>query len=114
MKQTEDTFTAELPLTRRGRPPVGQVAMTPAERQRAYRRRLAEERHEVKPAEVSRVTLIRQLTDAFGQLDKPDGDADMNEGAQYMAERIIAELVTRYDLNLSNIRRKSKPVKPSV
>lgn len=111
MKQAEDTKTTELPgLRRRGRPPTG-TAMTNAERQKAYRERLAEERYSTKPAEVSRVTLMRQLADAFDQLDKKSGDEDMNEGAAYMAEGIVAELVTRYGLDVYSIKRKAKPAK---
>lgn len=110
MKQVEDNKTMELPLKRGpGRPPRGQAAMTSAERQRAYRARLAEERYALKPAQVSRVTLLKQLADAFDQLDKKNGDQDMNEGAAYMAEGIIAELVTRYELSVATIKRKAKP-----
>lgn len=109
MKQPEDRKTAELPgLARRGRRPLGDRAMTPAERQKAYRDRLAEERYDTKPADLSRVTLLRQLAAAFDQLDKKDGDPDINEGAAYMAEGIIAEIVTRYALNAQRIKRKAK------
>lgn len=45
--------------------------MTAAERQRAYRERLAQERYEYDTREVSRVTLIRQLVDC---LDQTTGD----------------------------------------
>lgn len=42
MKQPEDTHTLELPFSQvaRGRPPKREHAMTPAERQRAYRQRI--------------------------------------------------------------------------
>ncbi|PTT89367.1 hypothetical protein DBR42_07955 [Pelomonas sp. HMWF004] len=111
MKQAEDNRTAELPgVTKRGRKPLGERPMTSAERQKAYRARLAEERYHVKPAEVSRVTIMRQLADAFEQLDKPNADSDLIEGAAYMAEGLIAELVTRYGLQVHSIKRKSKRV----
>lgn len=115
MKQAEDTKTAELPgLSRRGRKPAGDRAMTPAERQRAYRERLAEERHGGRPANLSRVTLMRQLNDCLDQIDRGglklgDLKADIDEGAQYLAEQIVAELVTRYDLDVYRIKRAAKP-----
>lgn len=115
MKQAEDNKTAELPgLTRRGRKPIGEKPMTNAERQRAYRERLAEERHGGKPADLSRVTLMRQLNDCFDQIDRKgaklgDLKADIDEGAQYLAEQILAELITRYDLDVYKIKRKAKP-----
>lgn len=109
MKQPEDTKTAELPnLGRRGRPPVGERAMTAAERQKAYRARLAEQRYGGKKSELSRVTLIKQLNDCFDQIDRKPPDEDLNEGARYMAEEILAELVTRYDLSVYGIKRKAK------
>ena len=115
MKQAEDTKTAELPgLSRRGRKPTGDRAMTPAERQKAYRERLAEERHGGKPSDLSRVTLMRQLNDCFDQIDRRgtklgDLKADIDEGAQYLAEQILAELVTRYELSVYSIKRKATP-----
>ena len=86
--------------------------MTPAERQKAYRERLAEERHGGKPSDLSRVTLMRQLNDCFDQIDRRgtklgDLKADIDEGAQYLAEQILAELVTRYDLDVHSIKRKA-------
>jgi hypothetical protein len=114
-KQAEDTKTGELPgLTRRGRPPAGDRAMTAAERQRAYRERLAEERHGGKPSDLSRVTLMRQLNDCFDQIDRKGAKlgelkADIDEGARYLAEQILAELVTRYELDVYSIKRKAAP-----
>lgn len=106
MKQAEDTKTRELPgVTKRGRKPLGDRPMTAAERQRAYRERLAQERYEYDTSEVSRVTLIRQLVDCLDQLDRRPPDPDLNEGAQYRAAEILAELVTRYKLDVSQVRR---------
>lgn len=79
--------------------------MTAAERQRAYRERLAQERYEYDTREVSRVTLILQLVDCLDQLDRRPPDPDLNEGAQYRAAEILAELVTRYKLDVSQVRR---------
>lgn len=85
--------------------------MTPAERQKAYRERLAEERYGGKKSDLSRVTLIKQLNDCFDQLDRKPPDEDLNEGAQYLAEEILAELVTRYDLDVYKIKRRTKAAK---
>lgn len=89
-----NTTTPEAP--KRGRPAIGDKAMTAAERQKAYRERLKEERYD-KAAEVSRVTLMQQLAAALHGIETHE-DADLKEGAQYHAAQIIAELTKRYDL----------------
>lgn len=115
MKQAEDKKTKELPgLGRRGRPPVGERAMTPAERQKAYRERLAEERYDNNARDLSRVTIMKQLVDCFDQLDRRPPDTDLSEGAKYRAEELLAELATRYELDCYKINRrvKAERVKP--
>lgn len=101
MKQPEDTKTAELPgLRRRGRPSTG-TAMTNAERQRAYRQRLAAQRYETDPGELSRVTLIDQLAAALRAIDSQD---EFAEGAERVAEDLLSEIVTRYGLNPKRVK----------
>jgi len=102
MKQAEDTKTAELPgLKKRGRPSTGN-AMTNAQRQQAYRRRQQHERYRADASEVSRVTLIQQLNDALMSLDNPE--YPYREGAEYTAQQVIGEIVTRYALDLRKIK----------
>lgn len=97
----------EPPTTRRGRPPAGNRAMTPAERQRAYRQRM--QRAELDSigaeAEASRVTLLGSLAHALAQLDT-DRPADQQAATRLSAGRIIREIVTRYEIELP---QKSKP-----
>lgn len=97
------------PPSRRGRPPAGDRAMTPAERQRAYRRR--QQRAEIDSlgaeADASRVTLLGSLAHALAQLDT-DRPADQQAATRWTASRIIQEIVTRYDIEMPR-----KPGKPS-
>ena len=75
--------------------------MTPAERQRAYRRR--QQRAEIDSlgaeADASRVTLLGSLAHALAQLDT-DRPADQQAATRWTASRIIQEIVTRYDIDL--------------
>lgn len=101
MKQPEDTKTAELPgLTRRGRPPVGDKAMTPAERQKAYRERKKEETWFATTDESSRVALLSKLAHHLRAVDE---DHELKAGAQHLAEEVIAEIVTRYGLRKKRV-----------
>lgn len=101
MKQAEDTKTAELPgLSRRGRRPLGDRAMTPAERQKAYRERQRMERYETNPADMSRVTMIDQLSAALKAMDDMH---ELSDGAGQIAENIVAEIVTRYGLRAKRL-----------
>ncbi|MCE4555005.1 hypothetical protein [Pelomonas cellulosilytica] len=96
MKQQEGTETAELPgMSRRGRKPLGDRAMTNAERQKAYRERKREEVFFSRHDEASRVALMQRL--AY-QLRAMDEGHEFAEGAQALAEEVIAEIVTRYAL----------------
>lgn len=102
-KQTEDTKTAELPgLKRRGRPPAGGVAMTAAERQKAYRLRKAQELFDPM-TEMSRVTILKTLSQALERFE--DEAYEFREGAEVIAEQAIAEIVTRYQLDFARIKR---------
>lgn len=97
---------AKLPVPaapkRRGRPPAGERAMTNAERQRAYRKRQAAERFEYEPRDMSRVTLIDQLSQACLYLERPD--YAYADGARAVAEGLLAELVRRYGLDAKRVR----------
>jgi len=46
-----------------------------------------------------------ELSVLLDQLDRRPPDPDLNEGAQYRAAEILAELVTRYKLDVSQVRR---------
>lgn len=103
MKQPEDRKTRELPgLGRRGRPPAGERAMTPAERQKAYRQRKAQERFAPSLDEMSRVTLMETLSNALACLERKD--YEFREGAEAVAEQVIRELVTRYELRGDKVK----------
>lgn len=111
MKQPEDSKTRELPgLKRRGRPPVGAVAMTPAERQSAYRERKRDLKWVPNSAikELPRVDLIARLGAMLAEADAAKGDTDAWAGATYHAEEILAEIATRYELDCYKINRKVK------
>lgn len=114
MKQAEDNRTLELPgvsRAKRGRPAIGDRAMTAAERQKAYRDRQRDTRYETRPEEMSRVTLIDQLGSALRAID--DGH-ELSDGAEWIAEGIIREIITRYELNQKRLKssRVTKSGKP--
>lgn len=90
---------------RRGRRPLADKPMTGAERQRAYRARLHDERFESSLPDVSRITLLAQLATCLGQLESTSADADLSEGASYLAEGILAEVIGRYRLDRSRITK---------
>ncbi|NYF19403.1 hypothetical protein HDC36_000840 [Xanthomonas sp. JAI131] len=72
MRDEKDSGTMEMPLPRRrGRPPVGDVAMTPAQRAREYRWRRKDARDAAYRKEVSDAAMIDALRDAMAK-----GDAD--------------------------------------
>lgn len=87
------------PPARRGRPPAGEQAMTPAERQRAYRRRqrYAQLDSMGSEAKASRVTLLGSLGHALAKLEM-DRSAIEQEVARVAVRRIIEEIVTRYGI----------------
>lgn len=90
---------------RRGRRPLADKAMTGAERQRAYRARLQDERFDSSLPDLSRVTLLAQLASCLGQLDSTRVDVDLTEGASYLAESILAEIIGRYRLDRPRITK---------
>ncbi|MBV8604899.1 MAG: hypothetical protein JO224_09475 [Pelomonas sp.] len=97
------------PAKRRGRPPAGERAMSNAERQRRYRRRRFNALYEIDPAEMARVTLLERLAAALRTIEDPG--SELREGAAHEAENLLAEIVTRYELNLARMKRITKPNK---
>jgi hypothetical protein len=99
MKPKPNQAPDDKPQVRRGRPPLGDRAMTHAERQRAYRQRL--QRAEIDSigaeAEASRVTLVGSLAYALAQLDT-DRPEDAQQATRLTVGRIIQEIVTRYEI----------------
>jgi hypothetical protein len=102
MKHPDDKRTQELPglpaVKRRGRPPKNEFgAMTPAERQKAYRRRVRQQLCELDPSKMSRVTLLGQLAQSLSELDSGQVE-EARQVASYWSAKIVAEIVTRYEL----------------
>ncbi|MBB4124865.1 hypothetical protein GGR77_000136 [Xanthomonas translucens] len=63
MRDEKDPGTLEMPLKRRrGRPPVGKVAMTPAERARRYRVRRRDSLTQLGHEKLSDASLIEQIS----------------------------------------------------
>lgn len=93
-------------LTKRGRPPKGAKAMTSSERQKQYRDRLKSALYEVDAMEMTRVTVMQQLTSAVISLE--DENYDLADGARSVAEQMIAEIVARCGLDLARVRKLSK------
>ena len=85
----------------RGRPPKGEAAMSPAERQRAYRERqraaVSEAASDLSTA--SRTTLVRLLASSLLRLDSLPS-AQGRAGERITASRVLRELVARYRLKL--------------
>lgn len=97
MKQQDDNKTRELPgLGKRGRKPLGERAMTPAERMKAYRARLKEEKPWRAPEQTSRVAIMQELAGCLARLD--DADSKTKESDRWSAEAMVREIVTRYRL----------------
>lgn len=97
MQDTTDKVTRDLIPKRPGRPAKNGVAMTAAQRQRAYRQRVraGSSREAIcEPRMASRPELMRQLNICLSALDDDFGSS----GERWAASKIIAELVTRYDL----------------
>jgi hypothetical protein len=85
-------------VKRRGRPPKNEFgAMTPAERQRAYRHRVRNQLAELDVTKLSRVALLGQLSQTLAELDSSQVD-QVREGASYWSAKIVSEIVTRYGL----------------
>lgn len=102
MKQADDKLTQELPgmpvPKKRGRPPKNAFgAMTPAERQKAYRRRVRNQLSELDVTKLSRVALIGQLAQSLAELDNNELE-EPRKIAAYWSAKVIAEIVSRYKL----------------
>lgn len=96
MQDAQNNVTADETKKGPGRPAKHGVAMTAAERQRAYRLRV---RRGVlvaieNPSLASRPELMRELVNCLAYLDRDFDDSHH----RYGAERCIRALVTRYDL----------------
>lgn len=91
---------------KRGRPPRGAKAMTSSERQSGYRKRLKSALFETDPMEMTRVTVMQQLTAAVIALENEA--YELAEGAQSIAEQMVAEIVARCDLDLARVRKLAK------
>lgn len=102
MKHPDDKRTQEFPgispAKRRGRPPKNEFgAMTAAERQKAYRRRVRQQLGELDVTKLSRVAILGQLGQALAELDGGEVE-EAREVAAYWSAKIVAEIVTRYKL----------------
>lgn len=99
MDNAPDTTPAPTPK-RRGRPATGGTAQTAAQRQREYRQRLkaapVEAQGQIKP--LGRVALVRMLNESFATLDDAGQDANTYDLARWQVQRIMRELITRYDI----------------
>jgi hypothetical protein len=105
MKHPDDKRTQELPgislAKKRGRPPKNEFgAMTSAERQKAYRRRVRQQLGELDVTKLSRVALLGQLAQSLAELDSSEVE-QAREVAAYWAAKTITEIVTRYELRQS-------------
>lgn len=83
-----------------GRPAQQGVARTPAQRQRAYRERLAQAQHNamLKPNEATTVALLASVKHFCNSIDSQPDHADV---ARRLAAPVIAELCNRYKIQLS-------------
>ena len=83
-----------------GRPPKGGRAMTPAERQAAYRKRLWRAQLEAeagKPEGQPTGAILSAIGLLLGNLEDPH-KADLHESQRWAAERALGELCARYKL----------------
>ena len=104
MSAPESTQLGESPKqSRRGRKPVGERALTRAEIQRNYRRAKDDWKYQGTrhiPTN-TRVQLVERLSSALSAMDgAKDSDDDERQGAQYIAEKVLGELVRRYGLQI--------------
>ncbi len=93
----EDLFEARKRPT--GRPPKGARAMTPAERQAAYRlrQRQALMAAACEPKDQPTGAILDALGLLLGNLDNPQ-KADLHESERWAATRAVRELCKRYGL----------------
>lgn len=102
---------------KRGPKPLGERAMTGAERTRAYRQRLQEDQDLEAAGMLSGVALREKLNRALLDLERLESgraklspawegfEADLHEGAQYAAQLVWQEVGRRYGFKLT----KKKP-----
>ena len=98
MQDPNDKVTPDIIPRRPGRPAKHGVAMSPAQRQKAYRNRVREGAYEAinDPRLASRPEIMKELVLNLSRLE-----ADFDNGPhRHSAEKMIRELVTRYDLKL--------------
>jgi hypothetical protein len=89
----------ESPPKRPGRPPKAGAALTPAQRQRAYRERLVQAQSDamLKPSEASTTALLASIKHFCESIDTQPDHADI---ARRLAKPVIAELCNRYKIKL--------------
>jgi hypothetical protein len=85
---------------RPGRPPKAGIALTPAQRQRAYRERLvtAQDNATLKPGTATTGALLASLKHHFSSIDTQPDHADI---ARRLAAPVIRELCDRYKIQLT-------------
>lgn len=105
-QKTEEIEAAPQPPRRRGRPSLGDEAMSSSQRQKQYRARLKKAMYETDVLEMTRVTVMQQLTSAVISLE--DDGYELADGARSVAERMIGEVVARYGLDLARVRKHAK------
>ncbi len=88
-------------LKRPGRPPKQGVALTPAQRQRAYRERLvtAQGNAMLKPAMATTAALLACLKHHCNSIDTQPDHADI---ARRLVTPVIRELCERYKIQLTS------------
>jgi hypothetical protein len=84
---------------RPGRPPKAGAALTPAQRQHAYRERLvqAQDNAMLKPATATTTALLASLKHHCNSIDTQPDHADI---ARRLMAPVIAELISRYKIQL--------------
>jgi hypothetical protein len=71
-----------------------------------YRARLKQALFETDVLEMTRVTVMQQLTSAVVSLE--DDGYELADGARSVAERMVGEIVARYGLDVASIRKHAK------
>ena len=93
---TGDLFGSDVPK-KRGRPPKGSQAQTPAERMRTYRQRQQLQKAiaagDLKAA--STATLLALLNDYVPAMDRPGVDEVERQACQIVSRSILEELLQR-------------------
>lgn len=89
----------DTPAKKAGRPPKAGAALTPAERQRAYRERLvqAQDNAMLKPGSASTAALLASIKHFCQRIDTDTESADIS---RRLAKPLIVELCARYKIQL--------------